>query len=65
MEQENVIRPKLLASGCNAKDEYEKLDLWSREVICYWPSPTQSFWVSGTVGTHDDIFVRFKTMHVF
>jgi hypothetical protein len=31
----------------------------------WWPSPAQSFLVSGLVGTHDQILVRSKTVFVF
>jgi hypothetical protein len=32
---------------------------------CCWPSPAQSFFVSGPVGTHDQIFVSSKTIYAF
>jgi hypothetical protein len=37
----------------------------SGTVICCWPSPAQSFLVSGPVGTHDHISVPSNTVYVF
>jgi hypothetical protein len=37
----------------------------SRAVICCWPSPAQSFLVSGPYGTHYHIFVLSKFICVF
>jgi hypothetical protein len=37
----------------------------SSVVNCCWSSPAQSYLVSGPVETHDQIFVRSKTVYVF
>jgi hypothetical protein len=37
----------------------------SSPVYCSWPSPAYLFLVSGFVGTHDQIFVRSKTVYIF
>jgi hypothetical protein len=40
-------------------------DVQSSPVNCCWPSPAQSFLVSGPVGTHDHIFVLSRLLHIF
>jgi hypothetical protein len=42
-----------------------KNDVGPGPVNYCWPSSAQSFLFSGPVGTHDPIFVRFKTVYVF
>jgi hypothetical protein len=37
----------------------------SSPVYCSWPSPAHLFLFSGPVGTHDQIFVRSKTIYIF
>jgi hypothetical protein len=40
-------------------------DFGSRAVIHCWPSPAQFFFVSGSIGSHDHIFVHSKTTYMF